>query len=205
MSSVTWSSIRVFARRPLWAGVTSSGRLEGSTRFAVRLAGVGGLLLMDKTSLAQCWILVPIRYAPRSLSRRTRALGSDVVFFHDVNSNVLQVLRENISQPASFEIYSSEKAVWRAEADTIPCIRSPSNDRDKQDVLFQTAENVCKGLEKVPKDDYRAYVSHTFPSHTRSQPLGRFVHISFVAFTGILPSSLPGTCFLSGHPTLLKL
>ena len=86
-----------------------------------------------------------------------------------------------------------------------PLCQVPLNDRDKQDVLFQTAENVCKGLEKVPKDDYHAYVSHTFPSHTRSQPFGRFVHISFVTFAGILPPSPPGTCFFSGRPTLLKL
>ena len=158
---------------------------------------------MDKTFLAQRWILVPIRYAPRSLSRRTRALGSGVVFFHDVNSNVLQVLRENISQPASFEIYSSEKAVWRAEADTIPCIRFPSNDRDKQDVLFQTAENVCKGLEKVPKDDYRAYVSHTFPSHTRSQP--QVCPHLFCCIHRHTPIITPGHLFPLGSPYPLEI
>lgn len=84
--------------------------------------------------------------------------------FHDAAEDALQILRNSLDLQSFVDIYVSAEAEWNAEGpDKNPCFSFPLHDSIKQTSFFQAVEEVCKGVDQIPKDDYHKY--DAFPYH----------------------------------------
>lgn len=80
-----------------------------------------------------------------------------VCLYHNAAEDALQVLRDNLGVKLFTEIYESAEAEWNAEGpDKNPCFSFPLHDSIAQTLFFQAVDEVCKGVDQIPKDDYRA-------------------------------------------------